>query len=310
MGTSNPLPYWEWWIVIYFFVGGLGGAAYAVACLLDVLNLGSHRPVIRIGWALAVPVALISAVCLVLDLGRPERFLYMLVDIKNSFLPNPKLYSPISMGSYILSAFGLFGGLHLLRLLHDNGWLSRVKLGWIGGIANWLTTGLPGKVTGLLGFVFGSLLAGYTSVLLSTTFFPAWSQNPLLGVLFVASAVSTGMAAIALLLSLRGDKVNASTWTGIKSLDNFAIIVELAALVATLTLFATASAPFLRLMPMVMLIGGTIMMGLLLPLWLQWKPAFAGEKSSVSMTIATSLLVLLGGLILRTIIVMAPQGFV
>jgi hypothetical protein len=146
-------------------------------------------------------------------------------------------------------------------------------------------------------------------VLLSTTHFPAWSQNWLLGALFVASAVSTGMAAIGLVLALRGDSVSTDTWSGLKALDNYAIIVEILALVATLTIFAATSGAFLRPMNLVLLLGGVLLLGLLMPLFLQWRPAFAGAKSSLSTTLSASLLVLLGGLILRTIVVLAPQGF-
>jgi formate-dependent nitrite reductase membrane component NrfD len=52
-----------------------------------------------------------------------------------------------------------------------------------------------------------------------------------------------------------------------------------------------------------LLIGGTLVVGVLLPLALNWRPHRMGS----SMTIAAAVLALVGGLILRYAIVMAGQ---
>lgn len=303
--VSLHVPYWEGWIVAYFFVGGLAGGAYFIACLLDLIRHGSGRAITRAGWLIAFPASLICAVCLILDLGVPERFLNMVINVK-AMLPTPKIHSPISVGSYIVLMFSGLSFLHFLRLMVDGGALK-------GGIANLvrtLTSGTIGRMVSALGCVFGLLLAGYTAALLATTHYPAWKDSPLIGALFVASGVSTGLAAIALILALRNEKMGGEAWSSLKRADNFAIIVEIAALVLMLVTLGGSAAPYLKPLNMGLLLGGTLLCGLLIPLLLQWKPAFAGAHASNSLTIGTALLILLGGLILRLVIVLAPQGFI
>jgi formate-dependent nitrite reductase membrane component NrfD len=57
-----------------------------------------------------------------------------------------------------------------------------------------------------------------------------------------------------------------------------------------------------------LLIGGTLLAGLIVPLAMQFRAGFQGVKTSVNVTLVTSLLILVGGFIMRTVIVMAPQG--
>ena len=89
-------PVWTWEIPVYFFVGGLAGMAAVIA----VAGLIFHRPEIaRPAMWLAGIGAVLSPILLVLDLGRPRLFLNML----RIFKPQ----SPMSVGAWILSAFGI-----------------------------------------------------------------------------------------------------------------------------------------------------------------------------------------------------------
>ncbi|MBU6361939.1 MAG: NrfD/PsrC family molybdoenzyme membrane anchor subunit [Chloroflexota bacterium] len=299
------LPYWEGWIVTYFFIGGLAGGAYFIACLLDLMHYGSGRAITRVGWAIAFPAALVCAVCLILDLGMPERFINMVINVK-AMLPTPKIHSPISVGSYIILVFSGLSFVHFLRLMVDKDMFK----GGIAKLVQTLTTGTWGRIISALGALFGLLLAGYTATLLATTHFAAWKDSPLIGTLFVASGVSTGLAAIGLILAMRNEKMSNDVWSSLKRADNFAIIVEIVALVLMLITLGGSAAPYLKPFTATLLIGGTLLCGLLIPLILQWKPAFAGAHASASITIGAALLILLGGLILRLVIVLAPQGFI
>ena len=108
-------PEWGWYVPAYFFVGGTAAGAYISATLADIVGREEDRGYVRAGRLVALLGLLLSPPLLVLDLGRPERFLNML-----------RVFKPRSMmntGSWALSLFGLFGGLAtLVEALH---WLGR-----------------------------------------------------------------------------------------------------------------------------------------------------------------------------------------
>ena len=46
-------PHWTWFIILYFFVGGIAGGGYFLAALLQWFGRPEDRPVIRTGSAAA-----------------------------------------------------------------------------------------------------------------------------------------------------------------------------------------------------------------------------------------------------------------
>src|SRR5437867_732709 len=63
-------PHWTWFIIPYFFVGGLAGGAYFVAATLEWFGRPEDRPVIRTAYSLAFWGAVISGALLTFDLAR------------------------------------------------------------------------------------------------------------------------------------------------------------------------------------------------------------------------------------------------
>ena len=88
-------PVWTWEIPIYFFVGGLAGMSAVIALGAALFH---HPDVARTAIWVAAIGAVLSPVLLTLDLGRPRLFIHML----RVFKPQ----SPMSMGAWILAAFG------------------------------------------------------------------------------------------------------------------------------------------------------------------------------------------------------------
>src|SRR5213595_2392608 len=89
-------PVWTWEVPLYFFFGGIGGMS-AVIALSGVLF--HHIDLARMAmWIAAIAGAVLSPILLIMDLGRPHLFLNMLRVFKHR--------SPMSMGAWILSAFG------------------------------------------------------------------------------------------------------------------------------------------------------------------------------------------------------------
>ncbi len=288
-------PNWEVWIVLYFFVGGIAGGAYFIAALVDLFGTAQDRPIVRIGYYLSLPLVLLSALFLIVDLGRPERFFHMLFDVGAGGL-SFKIQSPMSTGAYALFFFGVFSFLAVVDALIETG-----KLPWQN-----LRRAYQGPLRTILlviGGILGLYLATYTGVLLSVTHLPAWANSPLLGALFGASAVSTGLAAIALILVSAGTGLG-SQWEKLKRADNWAIVLEFVFLALLFVTLGSASAVFLQGTAAV-LTALVVIAGMLVPLVLQLLPQ--ASKGSGT-TAVTALLVLVGGLLLRTVIILGGQG--
>src|SRR5438105_2934297 len=107
-------PHWTWFIVLYFFVGGIAGGASFLAAVLDWFGGPEDRPVARSGYNVAAVGAIVSGALLTIDLGRPLRFWHMLVQSANLPAVMFKRWSPISFGAWAILASGLFSGLQAL----------------------------------------------------------------------------------------------------------------------------------------------------------------------------------------------------
>jgi formate-dependent nitrite reductase membrane component NrfD len=128
-----------------------------------------------------------------------------------------------------------------------------------------------------------------------------------LGALFIASGASAGLAAIALGLILSKIDVGAS-WAKLKQVDNVALILEIVLLIAFVALLGAAASVYLSGLNAILLIGGVLILGLIVPLAIQFRAGFQGVKSSATMTVLVAILILVGSLLMRTVIVMGGQG--
>jgi hypothetical protein len=162
-------PVWTWEIPCYFYTGGLTGAASGLAFLAE---LRGNDVLARRAWSAAAVGAAASPTLLILDLGKPARFLNMLRMFK--------VTSPMSVGSWILLAAG--GSVPIAAL---DAWTGLV----------------PGaKYARQTAAVFGLPLATYTAALISNTAVPVWHKaHRLLPFVFGSgAAMSAGAATVAL----------------------------------------------------------------------------------------------------------------
>src|SRR5689334_699375 len=101
----KPAPF-DWRIGIYLFVSSVSGAAQLIAAVADRVAPRSMRNVVRNGRHLAFAGAVSGPLLLIGDLKTPQRWYNMLRIFKRT--------SAMSIGSYILSAFGAFSGVTAL----------------------------------------------------------------------------------------------------------------------------------------------------------------------------------------------------
>jgi hypothetical protein len=131
----------------YLFLGGLAGAS-------SVLAAGAHfsgyRELARVAKVGALGAISLSAVALIHDLGRPDRFVNMLRVFKPS--------SPMSVGSWLLAGYGPVAG--VAAASEVTGILPRA------GAAATVGAGL-----------LGPAIATYTAALICDTAVPAWHEG-------------------------------------------------------------------------------------------------------------------------------------
>lgn len=301
MAGELQMPMWSWWIVTYFFLGGVAGGAYFLAAVTELVGGPEDRPVARMGYYIAFPLVLICALLLIIDLGQPLRFWHMVVYSK-TLLPWVNWVSPMSVGTYALLFFGLFSFLSLLDALVETG-----RLPWAPLREKY--NGAPRMVYAVVGALFGFFVTAYTGELISTTQLPIWTGTPLLGAMFATSGAATGAAAISLGLRLSrgGAAPGDPIWRKVRQVDMVAIVVEALLLAGFLLLLGRTALPLLTGVPGVLLIGGVMVGGLLLPFILLLMEGGVGNRRA-GLVIAITALTLIGGFCFRTAIVMGVQG--
>jgi protein NrfD len=158
-------PY-RWKVALYTFLGGLAGAVQVIVSLADLIDEKRHRDLIRKGRVIAAANgALLGPALLIADLHTPQRWYNMLRIFRRT--------SPMSIGSYVLTAFGGFSALSLIPKIER---LAQV----------------PAAMA-------GAGMASYTPALLAATATPLWSAAPRsLGAEFASAAFASGAAALLL----------------------------------------------------------------------------------------------------------------
>ncbi len=197
-------------IVLYPYITGLVAGAFILASLVRVFNVKAVAPTYRLALLTALAFLLVAPLPLQLHLGHPER--------------SPEMY----FTPHSTSAMAMFGFVYLWYLMavlvfeiwldyrsdivllsqtttglaapalphHDAGLGQNIsprslaidhKVGWIVTIV-----GIPSAfiLHGYVGFIFGSLKAN------------PWWNSPLMPVVFIFSAMVSGIAAVMLLYML------------------------------------------------------------------------------------------------------------
>jgi formate-dependent nitrite reductase membrane component NrfD len=221
------------------------------------------------------------------------RFWHMLIE-SNTYRPMFKYWSPMSIGSWVLLAFGFFTLASFLGALAEDG-----RIPW-PGFRKLRTPAAPGLVVELLGGLSGFFVASYTGVLLGVTNRPIWSDTPLLGMLFVVSAASTS-AALMTLLAHR----SALTLPGLADLhrmETWVIALELLVFTAVVASLGRVLSAWLNGWGLLVLV--VVALGMVAPLFLAWRRS---PTRNVSMA-TISILVLIAGLLLRVVIVFSSES--
>ncbi len=274
-------PVWGWEVWCYFFLGGLAAGSFVVASLARLFGDARDRSVSRAGYLISLAAVSLCPPLLIKDLGRPGRFLNMLRIVKPE--------SPMSVGAWGLVGFSTCAALAAARELLG-GWHDP-----LGALARLV----PSRGLAVVGSCLAILFGGYTGVLLSVTSVPLWSRSRFLGPTFLASALSAGLSAVTLALSVDARDSESS----IRKLDHLEV-VTLAAEAAALAGFVRATDRAAR--PLLdpdrhgrSFVAGAVGLGIVVPAVARLIPGHRGRRSRA----AAALCALLGGVLLRYAVV-------
>jgi formate-dependent nitrite reductase membrane component NrfD len=303
-------PEWGWWIIGYFFLGGIAAGAYFMATMIDLVGGPEDRPLARVGYLIALPLIVICGVLLTLDLHRPERFWHMLFRsevVHEGFAqgwpfsgagwrtmmgaPLLKYWSPMSAGSWALTLFGLCSALSLLGSIWPGGKLERIfRLSWFGSLI------------AFIGCCTGFFVAAYTGALLTATNQPIWSESVWIAPLFLTSAASTGIAVMVLLGRRRN--VAPAALERLEQADLWALGLELAFFVIFLASISPLLVAVMKSAHGWALVLGTLLLGLIAPLAIHLRLGVFGRGGFG----AAAAFALVGGFLLRYGILTTPPA--
>ncbi len=197
---------WSVLIVLYPFITGLVAGAFILASLERVFNVQAVRPTYRLALLTALAFLLVAPLPLQLHLGRPERSLEMMM--------TPNTTSAMAM-------FGFVYLWYLMVVLVVEIWLDYRKdlvLAWQGsrgirramyavltlGSSNISPNALAlddkvGRIVTIIGIPSAFLLHGYVGFIFGSIKANPWWSTPLMPVVFLFSAIVSGVAMVMLL---------------------------------------------------------------------------------------------------------------
>jgi Ni/Fe-hydrogenase subunit HybB-like protein len=209
IGFMYPNEYelqWSVLIVLYPFITGLVAGAFILASLERVFNVEAVKPTYRLALLTALAFLIVAPLPLQLHLGHPERAFSMY------FTPNPR------------SAMAMFGFVYLwylMAVLLLEIWLDYRKeiveaaascTDWRRPIYRILTLGSHdvrpetlanddklGRFLTIIGIPSAFLLHGYVGFIFGSIKANPWWSTPLMPIIFLFSAIVSGIAAVMLL---------------------------------------------------------------------------------------------------------------
>jgi formate-dependent nitrite reductase membrane component NrfD len=284
-----PESAWGWLIVTYLFLAGAGAGAFLAAVACDLLAPDWSKALARAGSIASGPMVAIGTACLVLDLEaglwEPWRQAYL-------------VFNPTSMITWGVLILGLFIPVSLMYGLALNG---------ITPIGLYLRKYV--KPIEIVGAPLAVATAVYTGILIAVVNGVPFWNTPLMPVLFLASAVSTGLA-----VAMIGAAV--VDITTVRTLSNFAlghvIFLAVEALVLGLLVFMSLTRSVEAAESARMLISGSlsfyfwtlvVVIGVAVPFVLSIVEYYEYGEMPKILVVGADVCVLVGGMSLRALII-------
>lgn len=299
-GVSVNEVAWGGMIAIYLFLAGVAGGAFLTASLTDLFNKTKFTKVIRAGAYIAPIMIIIGLLLLVVDLGRPFTFWKLLLNVNFG--------SVMSIGVFIVSGFSALSVVYGYLVWSSAAAEKKIQItsGNTQVAAASASKGIQAfrKPVAVLGVIFSIGTASYTGFLLSAITTNNFWHTPFLGIeaipflpiLFLVSAISTGLAA-----TLIG-AYDCSDLTAYKKTDIVLLIIE----IVLISILYLSVKPIYFTGSMTALFWlGVVTVGLMVPLLL----SIYGVSKHKNLVVPVCGMVVIGGLCLRYFVVYTGQLF-
>ncbi len=205
-------------LALYFFLTGLSAGSFIISTLSYVFGMDKYRKLGKIGVTLAIVLLMLAPFCLLLHSGRPLRFWHLFVYINAT--------SPISWGSFLLTLYPLVCIFYAYAMFHgDKKWTKRI---------------------GIAGIPLAIAVHGYTGWILSFAKSRALWNTAIMPILFLVSAMVSGLALMMIVSILRDKyfseegKINMEVLDGLSNfliamliLDLFLVLSEVSILLVS-----------------------------------------------------------------------------
>ncbi|SNR30499.1 NrfD/PsrC family molybdoenzyme membrane anchor subunit [Lutibacter flavus] len=289
------LEIWHWPISVYLFLGGLAAGLLFFAGLITVLGKDKEYPTTVKFAAIVSPIALtLGLLALFYDLTHKLYFWRLYTTIR--------IESPMSWGAWVLLIITPISFLWVMSYYSELFPKWKLKFEFLNTFEKILTKNRIYMAYVLI--PLSVILGIYTGILLSAfNARPLWN-NAILGPLFLVSGLSTGAALIILLAKSKKERHLFS------KIDLALVVIELGLIVHMLMGMAAGSEVQLEAMQLlvggeftVMFFGFVIILGLIVPATLELTE-IVGYKIPVAIP---AILILIGGLVLRFVMVEAGQ---
>jgi formate-dependent nitrite reductase membrane component NrfD len=191
---------WTWWIAVYLFLGGLGGAAVAVSILTN-MYFKTHKQLVLWGNISALIMLSVGSLMLLIHLLDHIAVIHVLNPMVIINQPN----AWISWGTQFIVWMMVWSFIYTFPfMLETPFWrempLIGMILGWFGWVGK-LSLKFH-KIIGWLAIINGAGTVVYTGLLLQSFPGVALWHNPGVPLLFSVSAFSTAIAFLLLVLYL------------------------------------------------------------------------------------------------------------
>ena len=245
-------------IALYFYMTGLSAGSFILSTLAYGFGIKRFKPLGKIGVVLATVLLVLAPLNLIADLGQPWRFWHL--------FPYLNFTSPITYGTFLLTLYPLTCVIYAVFMFTGNDRMTRLF--------------------GLIGIPLAVSVHGYTGFIMAMAKARALWNTALMPILFLVSAMVSGIALMILVVTVIGllSKARRPDYglvqdlgkilVGAIALDLFLVFSDVLVLLTSDSEAAEAAGMILQGSFSRYFLGVELLVGSLVPLALLVSPAF------------------------------------
>ncbi len=202
---NNQKVWWSLMIVIYPYITGLIAGAFVVSALHHVVKMEIFRPISRLALIAAFCFGMFAGLPLLVHLGQPQRALEIYI--------TPHTTSAMSVFGYVYGGYMVLLAVeiwlmyrqHFIRMANSTtGWQQRIWTILCLGVTEYYPDSAePDRKVGFflatVGIAWAFVLHGYVGFVFGSVKAIAWWSTALQPIIFLASAVVSGIAMLQLM---------------------------------------------------------------------------------------------------------------